>query len=148
MDQIKMIDMKQIMMISVEKLLEMQVNRQDFVLIEVLSEEHFNNGHIPGAIHIPLNELNEETLAKNYITKEDTIVVYCTTYSCPASTEAAIKLLEMGYEKTYDFKAGKQGWDAAGFELEVVWDFDDPQIDEILNYTGMFGRKTVAKVVA
>jgi len=134
--------------ISVEKLLEMRTSGQDFILIEVLSEEHFKNGHIPGAIHIPVEDLTEENLTEKNISKEDIIVVYCTTYSCPASTDAAKKLLEMGYEKTYDFKAGKQGWDSAGFELEVVWDFDDPKLEERLNYRGMFGTKNVVKAIA
>jgi len=35
-----------------------------------------------------------------------------------ASTRADKKLLEMGYEKTLDFKAGKRGWSNAGLKLE------------------------------
>jgi rhodanese-related sulfurtransferase len=143
-----MLELIQIKTISVEKLLDMQTSGQYFIIIEVLSEEHFKNGHIPGAIHIPVKDLTEENLTKKGISKEDIIVVYCTTYSCPASTDAAKRLLEMGYENAYDFKAGKQGWDSAGFDLEVVWDFDDPKLEERWNYSGMFGRKKVVKAVA
>jgi len=134
--------MKSVKIISIEDFLEMLTNGEDFKLIEVLSDDHFKNGHIPGAIHIPLNDLTEKNLTKNNIRKDDTIVVYCTSYSCPASTRAAKRLLEMGYKKTLDFKAGKKGWDSAGFELEEAWDYDN------IDYAGMFGRRSVAKVVA
>jgi rhodanese-related sulfurtransferase len=108
--------MSKIRFITIENLLEMLVNNEEFKLVEVLPEESFKSGHIPGAINIPLEKL--ETLAKEYLKKTDTIVVYCASYTCQASTKAAKKLLEMGYEKTLDFKAGKQGWRHAGFELE------------------------------
>jgi rhodanese-related sulfurtransferase len=128
-----MLELIQIKTISVEKLLDMQTSGQYFIIIEVLSA---------------VKDLTEENLTKKGISKEDIIVVYCTTYSCPASTDAAKRLLEMGYENAYDFKAGKQGWDSAGFDLEVVWDFDDPKLEERWNYSGMFGRKKVVKAVA
>ncbi len=111
--------MSRIKFISIEKLLEMQANDQDFKLVDVLSEKNFNESHILGAINIPFDDSrSEETLAKEGITKDDTIVVYCASYACQKSTKATKKLLEMGYEKTFDFKAGKRGWCHAGLQLE------------------------------
>lgn len=94
----------------------MKANKEKFKLVEVLSEEEYKDGHIPGAINIPLEKL--EALASKRLSKRDTIIVYCASYSCQASTKAAWKLLEMGYTKTLDFKAGKRGWTHAGLELE------------------------------
>lgn len=108
--------MPKIEFITLENLLEMSANEEKFRLVEVLSEENFKNGHIPGAINLPLDKL--EVLAKEHLGKTDTIVVYCGSYACQASTRAAKKLLEMGYEKTLDFKAGKKGWSNAGLKLE------------------------------
>lgn len=110
--------MSRIKLISIEELLEMQVNDQDFKLVDVLSEKGFNEGHIPGAINIPIDNLNEGTLLEKQITQDDTIIVYCASYACQKSTKAAKRLLEMGYEKTFDFKAGKRGWRRAGLQLE------------------------------
>ena len=102
--------------VTIEKLLEMKANNEMVTLVDVLSEESFKAGHIPGALNIPLGSL--ESLAERYLNKKDTIVVYCGSYSCQASTKAARKLLEMGYENTFDFKAGKRGWQHTGLGLE------------------------------
>ena len=108
--------MKKLTFITIERLLEMNANDEKFTLVDVLSEESYKEGHIPGAINIPLGNL--ESLAERYLDRKDTIVVYCGSYSCQASTKATKKLLEMGYENTLDFKAGKRGWQHAGLGLE------------------------------
>jgi rhodanese-related sulfurtransferase len=102
--------------ISIEKLLEMMENKEHFKLIEVLGREDYKEGHLPGAINIPVNEI--EKVAPSLLKKNETIVVYCRSYSCHASTESARKLLSMGYKKVYDYKGGKKVWLLAGLELE------------------------------
>jgi rhodanese-related sulfurtransferase len=108
--------MKKIVFITIEKLLEMLVNKEKLKIVEVLSEEQFKEGHLPGAINIPLNKIN--SLATKHLKKNETIIVYCSSYSCHASTMATRLLLDLGYEKTVDFKAGKRGWKHSGLELE------------------------------
>jgi len=108
--------MKKLRFITIERLLEMNANDEKFTLVDVLSEESYKEGHIPGAINIPLGNL--EALAEHYLDKHDTIVVYCGSYSCQKSTKAARKLLELGYKNTLDFKAGKRGWQHTGLGLE------------------------------
>ena len=116
--------MKKLRFITIERLLEMKANNQKFTLVDVLSEESYNEGHIPGAINIPLGDL--ELLAERRLDRQDTIVVYCGSYSCQASTKVTRKLLEMGYENTLDFKAGKRGWQHTGLELEKKHDAAEP----------------------
>ena len=99
-----------------EDLLEMFENKERFKLVEVLAKEEYDKGHIPGAINIPLDEL--ETLAKQKLRKTDTIVVYCASYACHASTKAARRLLDLGYQHILDFKGGKRWWQHSGFELK------------------------------
>lgn len=108
--------MKKIKFITIERLLEMMVNGEKFKLVEVLGEENYKQGHIPGAINLPLDHL--EHLAKKYLKKTDTVVVYCASYACHASTEAAGILLKMGYAKTFDFKGSKKLWVGSGLELD------------------------------
>ena len=109
--------MVKIKFITLEDLLEMQTNDEDFKLVEVLSEDSFKRGHIPGAINIPGGNLESE--AEKHLDKTDKIVVYCSSYSCQASTNAAKTLLEMGYENVLDFKAGKKGWSDVGLHLKT-----------------------------
>jgi rhodanese-related sulfurtransferase len=108
--------MRKLKFITMEDLLEMLENKEHFKLVEVLAKAEYEKGHIPGAINIPLDEL--EKLAKQKLKKKETIVVYCGSYSCHASTKAARKLLDLGYEHTLDFKGGKRWWQHAGLELE------------------------------
>ncbi|MBD3207661.1 rhodanese-like domain-containing protein [Candidatus Bathyarchaeota archaeon] len=108
--------MPRIKFITIETLLEMMENKDEFKLIEALSEGAYNQGHIPGAINIPPSRIELE--AEQSLNKNDKIVVYCASYICESSTKATEKLLEMGYENTVDFKAGKLGWRRAGFNLE------------------------------
>lgn len=107
--------MPKIRFIAIEQLMEMMENKEPFKLIEALSPESYQEGHIPGAINMPLDKLPE--LAKK-LNKTDTIVTYCANYHCHASTKAAAMLMNMGFKNVVDFKAGKQGWVNAGLELE------------------------------
>lgn len=102
--------------ISLEELLEKTANKESFKLVEVLPEDSFKQGHIPGAVNLPLEQLSAR--AGINLKKSDTIIVYCGGYACQASTKAAEALLNMGYKKTLDFKGGKKTWVGAGLELE------------------------------
>ena len=53
--------MARIRFISIEILLEMKANKENFKLIEVLKEDNYKKGHIPGAINIPLDKLEQES---------------------------------------------------------------------------------------
>ena len=89
---------------------------EKFKLVEVLPHELFSKDHLPHAINIPINEIEER--APKELDKEEEIVVYCFDTACQASPNAAKKLMEMGYQKVVDFEAGKEGWKEAGFKLE------------------------------
>ena len=102
-------------LITLERLLEMRENGENFKLVEVLPEPSFQEGHLPNAINIPVEKL--ETEAPKYLGKHDNVVVYCGGFACTASTQAAKKLKELGYKHTLDYKAGKSGWKAAGLQL-------------------------------
>lgn len=71
-----------------------------FILLDVRTEEEYNEGHIPGAILIPDNTIEENafTLLPD---KETTIFVYCR--SGRRSANAAEILSSMGYTSIYDF---------------------------------------------
>jgi len=100
--------------ITIEDLLEMSANNKMFKLVEVLLED-YKSGHIPGAICLPLDQLG--ALARQHLRKTDLIVVYCASYQCHASTNAAKALLKMGYRKTVDFKLARK----VGFTVASSW---------------------------
>ena len=77
--------------ITTEEVKEILDNKnENYVLIDVREVDEFNQGHIPGAVNIPLGNIDSIT----YSTSR-TIIVYCRSGN--RSNEAAIKLKNMGY---------------------------------------------------
>lgn len=108
--------MEKVTFISKEQLLEMIENKEPFKLVEVLTEEQYKEGHLPFAISIPANKL-EELAPKFLPDKNETIIVYCSGFTCQASTGSTRKLQTMGYTRVLDYKGGKDDWKAAGLPL-------------------------------
>ena len=73
-------------------------NEKDYMLIDVRTEEEYNEGHIPTAIHIPHTEIGKHI---DEISKYKLIIVYCKV-GVRASI-AASKLREMSYKKVINF---------------------------------------------
>jgi len=104
-------------LVTIEEVLEMKANDIPFTLVDTLPSETFKKGHIPGAVNTPSDTIAQE--AEDKLDKSNTLVTYCAGYTCKASTVAARKLLDLGYERVLDFKGGKKAWEAAGFNLET-----------------------------
>lgn len=102
--------------ISRDDLQEMIDKNVDFTLVEVLPEDSFRSGHIPGAIHIPGDGLRAQAPEK-IPNKDHTIVVYCASPACTASDKAAALLTEMGYTDVRDYRGGKEHWHEGGLGL-------------------------------
>lgn len=102
--------------ISVEELKKKLGSGRKPVVVEVLGKEEFERGHIPSAINIPVDELEER--AEKELDRSKEIVVYCSSFSCHASGNAAHLLYHLGYENVSEFSGGKRAWEQAGFPLE------------------------------
>jgi rhodanese-related sulfurtransferase len=88
----------------------------DLVLVEALSQTHYENSHLPGAINLPYEFVDEAE--KVLPDKNAQIVVYCMNPDCLASREEARELEEMGYKRVLHYAAGKQDWIRAGLPVE------------------------------
>ena len=102
--------------ITREQLKEKMDRGDDFVLVEALSPKHYQSSHLPGAINLPYEFVDEaEQLLPDKCAE---IVVYCMNPECVASGEEARELEEMGYERVLHYAAGKQDWIRAGLPVE------------------------------
>jgi len=81
-------------------------NAQKVIVVDVRTLEEYNEGHIPNAISVPLETIENEAEAK-LKNKDDLILVYCR--SGRRSREAALKLIEKGYTNVIDF-GGIKDW--------------------------------------
>lgn len=72
---------------------------EDVIILDVRTEEEYDEGHIPDAILLPNYEIQDkaETVIAD---KKATILVYCRTGR--RSENASKELINMGYEKVYD----------------------------------------------
>jgi len=87
------------------------------VVIEALPEPYWRRAHIPGALNIPVEQVDE--LAPVLLPdKGRRIVVYCADLACPASGMAARRLRALGYADVREYAAGKQDWIEAGYPTE------------------------------
>jgi rhodanese-related sulfurtransferase len=89
---------------------------ENFILVDVLSPESYEEEHILGSINIPLEDIKMKS--KGLIKKDKTIVVYCGSFKCTMSSQAAEILTKLGYKDVYDFEGGLQFWKDFGFSIE------------------------------
>lgn len=86
-------------------------------LVEALGAPYFADAHLPGALNMPIDRVDE--LAPVLLPdKQALVVVYCSDPTCPHSAVVARRLIELGYADVRTFPGGKQAWAAAGHPLE------------------------------
>ena len=76
------------------------------VFLDVRSQEEYDDGHIPGAILLPVDDINEKAEVALQ-DKDRAIVVYCR--SGVRSERAAKELISLGYKKVFDL-GGINNW--------------------------------------
>lgn len=87
------------------------------IVVEALPARYFEEAHIPGALNIPDDEINQQAPAR-LPDKQATVVVYCASTRCKNSEIAARALDALGYSNVYEYVEGKEDWQAAGLPLE------------------------------
>jgi rhodanese-related sulfurtransferase len=96
-----------------ESLVE-RVRRGEAVVIDVRPSEEYRAGHIPGALSVPLKEL-ESRLAD--LPKDEEIVAYCRGPYCVLAVDAVEMLTAHGF-RARRLDEGVPEWRARGFSLE------------------------------
>lgn len=78
---------------------EMLDNDESIVLIDVREQDEYLEEHIPGAVLLPLGQL-ESRLEGKYTDKTTTFIIYCRSGN--RSNEAAKIFVKLGYTSVYD----------------------------------------------
>lgn len=73
------------------------------ILLDVRSEEEYNDKHIDGASLLSLDKIDSDSIAAIVNDKNSPIIVYCKSGN--RSHQALLKLQELGYSKVYDLGA-------------------------------------------
>ncbi len=94
------------------------------VVVDVREQEEWDEGHIPGAVHVPRGHLESriERLAPD---RERPVLVYCSAGN--RSAFAAKTLAELGYEDVVSLAGGFTDWKRNGFPVQLQAGLDAPR---------------------
>lgn len=87
------------------------------VLAEALPEKYWRDWRLPGARHLPHDQV-KALAAAALPDKSAPIVVYCASQTCQNSHIAARQLEALGYTDVAVYAGGKQDWEEAGLPVE------------------------------
>ncbi len=96
--------------ISAEDLHDMVIGSEKFVLLDVRAPQEYENGHIEGAINIPVADLRERHTELN---KGYPIIMICSSGN--RSSLGVSILGQHGFKKLYNVAGGITGYSAAGY---------------------------------
>ena len=86
--------------ISQEEAAEIMASQEDYLILDVRTPEEFAQGHIPGAVNIPNEDIGTEPI-EALPRKDQTLLVYCRSGN--RSRQASQKLADQGYTKVLEF---------------------------------------------
>lgn len=86
--------------ISQEEAKKIMEEQNDYIILDVRTQEEYTGGHIVGAICIP-NETIDEKVTEQLPDKDQLILVYCRSGN--RSKQAANKLVKLGYTNIKEF---------------------------------------------
>jgi rhodanese-related sulfurtransferase len=79
--------------------------KKGMMLLDVRPDREYEQGHIPGAVHVPLADIGEKV---KKLKKDKDLVVYCRSGN--QSIWAIKRLMGMGYKNLYNLKGGYSAW--------------------------------------
>ncbi|MFP3904508.1 MAG: rhodanese-like domain-containing protein [Armatimonadota bacterium] len=91
--------------ITAAQLQEMMNDGQPLVLADVRTQEEYDAGHIPGSLHLPLDEIAQWSQTLDPDTR-----ICCICAIGGRSAEAAETLVKAGFSDVYNLTGGMNGW--------------------------------------
>jgi rhodanese-related sulfurtransferase len=79
--------------------------KKGMMLLDVRPAKEYEQGHIPGAVHVPLADVGDRV---KKLKKDKDLVVYCRSGN--QSIWAIKRLMGMGYKNLYNLKGGYSAW--------------------------------------
>ena len=91
-----------------------QLFQEDIFVLDVRTPEDYQEAHLPGAILIPLDQLE---IRSSELPRNEPILVYCRSGN--RSAQAQSLLLGAGFSEIYNLDSGINSWIQSGYEVEV-----------------------------
>lgn len=87
------------------------------VVVDSRSEESWNQGHIPGALHLPTARIADH--APGLVRRDAVVVTYCWGPGCNGATRAALAFARLGY-RVKEMIGGYEYWVREGFTVRTA----------------------------
>ena len=98
---------------------EQQIKVDSVQLLDVRTPEEYAEGHIAGAVNIDVQSDDFQPTARQELSKDSTILVYCRSER--RSLDAAEILARLGY-RVVNLKGGILDWQASGLPVTTTTD--------------------------
>ena len=92
--------------ISIDEAKTLMEKEEGYILLDVRTKGEYESGYIPGAINIPLSDIDEKIISF-LPDKSQMILVYCRSGN--RSREASDKLSKLGYSNVLEI-GGNNAW--------------------------------------
>jgi rhodanese-related sulfurtransferase len=99
-----------------------------FVLLDSRSTEAWEQGHVPGALHLPGREIAAR--AQGELDRSVPVVTYCWGPGCNGATRAALALALLGF-RVREMIGGFEYWAREGLPVETADGVRRPTIDPL-----------------
>ena len=86
------------------------------MVVDTRSLESWNQGHVPGAVHLPTAQIAKQ--AAELIDRDKTVVVYCWGPGCNGAQKAAVEFARAGYT-VKEMLGGFEYWAREGWTVET-----------------------------
>jgi rhodanese-related sulfurtransferase len=84
---------------------------EETLLIDARTTEEYSQGHIPGAVNLPVYEFDSVyPRIEGLFGEGKTIVAYCSSVTCIDSPLLAKKLHNKGYREIFVYRGGFKEW--------------------------------------
>ena len=100
------------------------LERDEAVAVDVREQNEWDEGHLPGAVHVPRGFL-EQRIEQSAPDRQQPVVLYCAGGA--RSALAAKTLEELGYERVYSLAGGFTDWKRNGLPFEIPQALEEPQ---------------------
>lgn len=88
-------------------------------LVDTRALELHVDGRLPGALSLPLGEMDAQLEAfRQTVPFDRVIITYCNGYGCPDSFDQGVRLLAAGWREVRVFEGGYPEWRDAGLPVE------------------------------
>lgn len=99
---------------EVAELQDLMNQDADYILVDCREQDEWDQGHLPGAKFLPLSQWEQVSSILDQ-DKNKKIILQCR--SGKRSFNAAMNLMDRGFEDLYNLEGGIMAWSNAGYKI-------------------------------